>query len=90
MGTETLDEAKAHLRIDGEDEDEMLGAYIAGSHDYLASIGIDMSADPLPDALKAAMLLHVGGLFEARGGPTSVPSDKTWERLVAPYRTVSL
>ena len=90
MGTVTLEEAKLHLRIDGSEEDMMLAAYIAASIDYLASIGVDMAAEHLPPALKAAMLLHVGGLFEARGGPSSVPADKTWERLIAPYREAAL
>jgi uncharacterized phage protein (predicted DNA packaging) len=90
MAKVTLDEAKFHLRIDGDEEDTMLAAYIAATEEYLASIGVDMTGEPLPAPLKAAMLLHVAGLFEARGGPISIPHDRTWERLIAPYRTVSL
>lgn len=89
MAKVTLEEAKAHLRIEDDAEDALLSAYIDATEGYLASIGVDMTGEPLPAPLKAAVLLHTAGLYESRGAGL-VPQDKTWERLIAPYRTVSL
>lgn len=90
MSAVTVVDAKTHLRVEDAAEDDMIEAYLDASVDYLASIGVDMQADPLPAAIRAAVLIHVTHLFENRGAGTSVPADRTWERLVAPYRTQSV
>jgi len=85
----SLDDAKAHLRVDGPYDDETIATYVAAAEGHLAGTGVDMSADPLPAAVTAAVLLTVGHLFENReatayGTVKEVPFGV--DRLVAPYR----
>ncbi len=79
----TLDEVKAYLRIDGEEEDSLLATLIsvAKSHceDYLqAGLPID-----IPTPVKQAMLILVGHFYEQRGGE-NIP--KVVYDLLSPYR----
>lgn len=62
----TLDEAKAHLKIAGNDEDEALSVLIDAAGDYLGRIGCPIDADPLAPSLKAATLIAVQQLYATR------------------------
>ncbi|MCM5558076.1 head-tail connector protein [Pleomorphomonas sp. JP5] len=62
----TLAEAKAHLKIAGNDEDGTLTLLVDAAEDYLGRIGCPVDADPLPPALKAAALLGVQALWATR------------------------
>ncbi len=78
-----LEEVKAYLRIDGEEEDNLLATLIsvAKSHceDYLqASLPAEI---PLP--VKQAMLILVGHFYEQRVGE-AIPS--VVYSLLSPYR----
>ena len=88
----TLYEAKAHLRIDHNDEDELLQAYMDAAEASVADyLGIELpSAMPAP--VRAAILLRVGDLYENREGQTDRPlhGNKTFERLLQPYRVMAL
>ena len=90
------EEAKAHCRFATDDDhfDGELQISIDASVGHLKSIDIDMDADPLPPALKQAVLLLVAHFMDnkeavTRDGPTHVTPFGV-ARLVAPYRKVTL
>lgn len=88
----TLTEAKLHLRVDFDDADFEIQQMIDGAVQHLASIGCDMTANPLPEPLKQAALMLVSHLYDSRGlveteGPKLSP---VFYRLVAPYREIAL
>ena len=88
-----LAEAKLHLHVDESDdvEDEAIQNMIDAAVQHLASIGIDMTAEPLPAPLKQAALMAVADFYETRG---MIESDKrlspAFWRLVQPYREIEL
>ena len=88
----TLYEAKAHLRIDHNDEDELLQAYMDAAEQSVADyLGIELpSAMPAP--VRAAILLRVGDLYENREGQSHVKlhDNQTFERLLRPYREMAV
>lgn len=63
MAILTLAEAKAHLKIAGNDEDETVSVLIDAAGDYLGRVGCPVDADPLPPVLKAAALIGVQQLY---------------------------
>lgn len=65
MAVLTLDEAKAHLKIAGNDEDEAISILIDAAGDYLDRIGCPVDAGPLAPSLKAAALIAVQQLYGA-------------------------
>ncbi|ACA90465.1 head-tail connector protein [Burkholderia orbicola] len=88
----TLNEAKLHLRIVRDDEDEMIQTYIlaatAAVSDYL---NLSQLPDPIPAPVRAAVLLQVGDLYENReaqgqGAISQFFPNPTFERLLNPYR----
>ncbi|WP_127114016.1 head-tail connector protein [Shimia sediminis] len=92
----TLEEAKIHCRVMPEqtDFDGEIQIALDAAVDHLKSIDIDMDADPLPPALKQAVLLLVAHFFENK---EAVAYDRPMyvtplgvTRLIAPYREVSL
>jgi hypothetical protein len=62
----TLAEAKAHLQIAGNGEDEAISVLIDAAGDYLGRIGCPVDANPLAPALKAAALIAVQQLYATR------------------------
>ena len=88
----TLYEAKAHLRIDHNDEDELLQAYMDAAEQSVADyIGIELPA-AMPAPVRAAILLRVADLYENREAVTdrSLYDNPTFARLLAPYRSLSV
>jgi uncharacterized phage protein (predicted DNA packaging) len=91
----TLAEAKDHCRVaqETDDQDDMLNGYVAAAQDHLSSIGVDMTAEPLPPALKHAVLMMVAHFYL---NAEAVTTERVWftpigvDRLIAPYRSVSL
>lgn len=79
----SLEEVKAYLRIDGEEENTLLATLIsvAKSHceDYLQA---GLPSD-VPTPIKQAMLILVGHFYEQRGGE-NIP--KVVYDLLSPYR----
>lgn len=71
----TLSEAKAHLRIDYDDEDSSLTGLIEAAESYLSGVGCDVAADPLPPALRQAALLLIGHWYANRESTTNGRSE---------------
>jgi len=80
---------KEHLRLETDDEDTTLVIYLAAAEGHLASVGVDMEADPMPAPLMAAVLLLTGHLYENREASGTTPLAALpmgVDRLIAPYR----
>lgn len=91
----TLVEAKQHLRVESSftEDDLEIEAIINAATDHLTSIGVEMSADPLPPAIHHAVLLLVGHFFGNKEATNSEQIRFTplgVDRLIAPYREVNL
>ncbi|MGV0820812.1 head-tail connector protein [Martelella sp. AMO21009] len=85
----TLADAKAHCRVDFDDDDAVIERFIAAAGAHLTSIGVDMSADPLPEPLDLAVLLLVGHFYANREATTDEALRRIpfgVDRLIAPYR----
>ena len=61
----TLSSIKAHLRIVGTSDDELLGDYIEAAEDYVRQF-VDPMPDPVPAGLKQAVRLLVANFYEHR------------------------
>lgn len=100
MTVVTMDEAKAHLRIDGTEEDADITLRLAAAEDAAAqyidrplpwtdAAGLEV---PVPASVKAAILLMLGDLYSNREGGvfgTIHTVNPTVERLLWPYRRLS-
>lgn len=90
----TLEQAKLHLRIDHDHEDAlilyMIDAATQSVADYLDMDVEDMQLLATP--VEAAILLRVGDLYENREAqqPGPLIDNRTFIRLLAPYRVVSI
>lgn len=90
----TLEEAVAHLRVDGSDEDELIALYLDAAVlsclDYCDLKLVPVGAEP---AFRAAALLTLGGLYGSRESViagTIVALNPTVEGLLRPYRTIRI
>lgn len=97
----TMDEAKAHLRIDGPDEDADTSLKLAAAEDAvihhlnrpLPWIGDDDQPAPVPASVKVAILLMLGDLYANReaaivGATHAV--NPTVARLLDAYRRIPI
>lgn len=88
----TIYEARQHLRIDHDDEDELLQAYLDAAEASIADfLGTELPT-PMPAPVRAAILLRVADLYENREGQSDRPlhGNQTFDRLLQPYRVMSL
>ncbi len=86
----TLQEAKTHCRIDGDDDDAELTAFIAASSAHVENyLGVTYS-DQAPAPVKAACCLLVSDLFEHRESQVERPltPNRTFCALLDPYRAM--
>ena len=92
----TLEQAKAHLRVDHTHEDDLIQRMIDAATysvaDYLDMAHEDMELLPPPAPVEAAILLRVADLYENREAVTdrSLCDSPTFARLLAPYRSLSV
>ena len=93
----TLEQAKAHLRVDHTHEDALIQSMIDAATQSVAN-HLDMHADDMEDYIDmpapvaAAILLRVADLFENREAANDRPYSKnpTFEALLNPYRSLSV
>ncbi len=90
----TLAEAKTHLRVDFDDTDSEIQGFLDSAVDHLRSIGVDMTATPIPAAIHQATLMLIGHFHDVNRDGNQDTDQRTAtisiNRLVAPYREVSL
>ncbi|MGE8638130.1 MAG: head-tail connector protein [Achromobacter sp.] len=90
-----MEQAKLHVRVDMPDEDAaiqgMIDAATDAAADYLGLTTDELTA-AMPAPVKAAILLQVGDLYEnrERQGSEAYYQNRTYERLLNPYRILSL
>jgi hypothetical protein len=83
-----LDTVKAHLRVEHDEEDALIGVYLqAASAHVRRYYRVD---DPAPADLVAAVLLMVGDLYANREtvgpGVSAITPSLTVSNLLAPFR----
>lgn len=64
----TLEEAKNFLRVDGDDDECLIGSLIMTAKELTEEVlrkSID-ELEPLPETIRQAMLIIVGTLYESR------------------------
>lgn len=84
----TLTQAKTHLKVEQNDEDDHITLFIDAAHDYVKNfINQDIPA-PVPAAIKASILLIVGDLYKNREAYKDAQSYKNEavDNLLWPYR----
>jgi uncharacterized phage protein (predicted DNA packaging) len=92
----TISEAKQHLRVDQDYDDELIKLYIDAAHDYIENLlntGIPGLSDSPPEqeapaAIKSAALLIVSDLYLNREGASEkdIKENSAVMRLLYPYR----
>lgn len=92
MTTVTLDEAKLHMRVDHDDEDEYIAGLILAAETHIGMYLGDDLPDPMPAPVKAAVLLLVGDLYEnrERQGDRTLTEGTAYALLLAPYRSMAV
>jgi uncharacterized phage protein (predicted DNA packaging) len=83
----TLDEAKAHLRVDGDDEDALIQTYMDAAVSKVlqyCNLSLVPTGEAAVAAFKAAALLVTGDLYANREPVLTDQSDVA--RLINPYR----
>ena len=72
----TLDEAKAFLRFDYNDEDVLIAQLIlTASETALAHADGLEEGDPIPESVRTAALIHVARLFDTRHNEDQPPAS---------------
>lgn len=87
----TLEQLRNQLRIleaDAETDAE-LTQLLEASRDHLESMDVDMS-EPLAPAVSQAALILAAYWYDNGGAQLSDPTAPSVDRLIAPYRSVSL
>lgn len=91
----TLDEVKNYLRVDQDAEDALIGSLMDAATDaaadYLNLTPAELRA-AMPAPVKAAILLQVADLYEnrERQGGEAYYQNRTYERLLNPYRVMAV
>lgn len=92
----TLDDLKLHLRVDHDEEDDIITMYLdsatAAAANFLNVETLDLDDPLLPAPIKAAVFLAVGDLYANREAVGTQPysQNPTYERLLNPYRVMAV
>lgn len=89
-----LDKAKEFLRVDHDDEDsliqDMIDSAVAYTLEYLNCE--EKGGNEYPAPVISAVLLMLGDLYENRTAQTPIQlfNNRSYERLLSPYRQLSI
>lgn len=85
------EEAKAHLRLDSDEEQAYVEDLVRAAEQWIARIDVQWTAEVVPQPIKQAVLLLVGQWYSYRanvaedGRPAELPMAV--EALLSPYRS---
>jgi uncharacterized phage protein (predicted DNA packaging) len=87
-----LNIVKAHLRIDHDLEDNLIGSYMTAAQDFAESfLGCKLTDfETLPGTVLAGLLLHTAILYESREGEFIEKNLRAVRLLYWPHRKVSV
>lgn len=88
----SLQEAKDHLRVSFDSDDDYIGDLIAAAEDYVAAVGVGFDSPVQPSVLHAIKLLvsHWYQNRDAAGAEPSTPIAFGVNALLAPFREISV
>lgn len=79
----SLYHVKKFLRVDFDEDDEMIEGFISSAEGHFKSIGVDIDANPLPSEIVTAILILIGHYYDS---PSQNKFPNTVYDLVAPHR----
>ena len=85
----TIDEVKAHLRIEDDDEDDYLESLIAQAQAVAEDFCRTQFSEAAPEPVRLAVLLFVSHYYENRDNPDRAVYGTmriSFENLLYPYR----
>lgn len=85
----TIEEVKAHLRIQHDEEDELIEGFIAQAEAVAEDYCRVQFTDPAPEPVRLAVLLMVSHYYENRDNPDRqvyMTMRIAFENLLYPYR----
>ena len=85
----TIDEVKAHLRIEDDDEDDYLESLIAQAQAVAEDFCRTQFSEAAPEPVRLAVLLFVSNYYENRDNPDRAVYGTmriAFENLLYPYR----
>lgn len=91
MTITSLETAKEHLRVEHNDEDALITAYIQSAESMVAELCDLPEKEALPAPVQSAVLLMVGDLYEHREAQIigqQMYVNRTVDFLLSPYRKV--
>lgn len=88
----TLAEAKTHLRVTHDHDDQYIEYLIEAAEGHVQNILGDDMPDSMPASIRAAVLLLVSDLFEyrARHFDRIYYENGTFDMLLSPFRTTEV
>lgn len=92
MSAVSLEEAKAHLRVEFDDDDDYVTGLLEAAEAYLAKVGVSFDT-PIQAPVRHAVLLLVSHFYSNRDAATDAPPKAIEigvDALIAPYREYNL
>jgi uncharacterized phage protein (predicted DNA packaging) len=88
----TIAEVKQHLRVLHDLEDSLIQLYLDAAAGHVSRYLGDDLPDPMPEPIKAAVMLLTADLYVNRERQSDEPlyQNKTYGLLLAPYRTMAV